>query len=149
MNRYRALALLCAAASLAGCGGSKEAARGVVRGQVTLYGKPLSGAIIVFENKAVGVNQSATLDDDGRYEFITYDAAGLPAGSYKVTISAGRFMKPGEEIPKLTPGPKVVTPVAKKPDAIIPDKYAKAESSGLSADVKAGDNPPFDFHLKP
>ncbi|MDY3555717.1 carboxypeptidase-like regulatory domain-containing protein [Gemmata sp. JC717] len=150
MNRYRLLALLCATAYLVGCSGSKEVPRGPVKGRVTLSGKPLAGATIVFENKALGVAQSTTLDDDGKYEFMTYAAAGLPAGSYKVTISSGRFMQPGEEIPKFGPGTKVgATPPPKKAPTSIPDKYAKIESSGLSADVKAGDNQPFDFDLKP
>lgn len=143
----RSLALL-AAALLAGCGGPSEPPRGAARGRVTLAGKPLSGATVVFENKAVGVAQSATLDDDGKYEFVTYAAAGLPAASYKVTVTSGRFMLPGEEIPRINPAVKGVAPPPKKATA-VPDKYGKAESSGLSADVKAGVNPPFDFDLKP
>jgi hypothetical protein len=31
----------------------------------------------------------------------------------------------------------------------VPGKYAKAESSGFSADVQANSNPPFDFDMKP
>lgn len=151
MNRYRSLFLLCAAAAafLAGCGGTSELARGTARGRVTLAGKPLAGATVVFENKAVGVAQSATLDDDGKYEFVTYAAAGLPAASYKVTVSSGRFMLPGEEIPRLTPAGKGPATPPKKAATAVPEKYGKAESSGLSADVKAGENPPFDFDLKP
>lgn len=148
MNRYPTLALLAASALLAGCGGPKELPRGAVRGRVTLAGKPLPGATIVFENKAVGVSQSATLDDEGKYEFVTYAASGLPAASYKVTVSNGRFMLPGEEIPRLAPTAKGPAAPPKKAAAVIPDKYAKAESSGLSAEVKAGDNSPFDFELK-
>lgn len=148
MNHFRLLVLFGAVCGLLGCSGSKEPPRGTVKGRVTLGGKPLSGATIVFDSKALGVSQTATLDDDGKYEFASYAAAGLPAGSYKVTISSGRFMEPGEEVPKFGAGTKVgVAP--KKAPTPIPDKYAKAESSGLSADVKAGDNPPFDFDLKP
>ncbi len=149
MSRYRSVILLSAAALLAGCSGASELPRGTVRGRVTLAGKPLAGATVVFENRAVGVAQSATLDDDGRYEFLNYAAGGLPAASYKVTVSSGRSMLPGEEIPRLSPVAKgPVTPPKRAPTA-VPDKYAKAESSGLSAEVKAGDNPPFDFDLKP
>ncbi len=146
-NRSRCFALLCAAA-LVGCGGTTPLPRGTAQGRVTLNGKPLTGATVVFESKAVGVCQSAALDDDGRYEFVAYNAAGLPAARYKVTVSGGRFMKPGEEIPRVTPAAKGVPLAARKPDAVVPDKYTKAESSGLSADVNAGDNPPFDFDLK-
>ncbi|HEY1190355.1 MAG TPA: carboxypeptidase-like regulatory domain-containing protein [Gemmata sp.] len=148
MNRHRLLALFVTCCFVLGCSGSKDVPRGTVKGRVTLGGKPLAGATIVFDNKSLGVAQSATLDDDGKYEFMSYAAAGLPAGSYKVTISSGRFMEPGEEVPKFGAGTKVGAAPKKAPTP-IPDKYSKTESSGLSADVKAGDNPPFDFDLKP
>ncbi len=146
MNRTRVLALLGLVLA-AGCG-PKEVPRGPVRGRVTLNNQPVPGATIVFESKALGVAQTATLDADGRYEFASYGASGLPAGSYKVSVSAGRFMQPGEEIPFVAPKAKGAAPEPKKTVA-IPDKYAKAETSGLTADVKAGDNPVFDFDLKP
>ena len=107
-----------------------------------------AGATVAFDSKGAGAAQTATTDDDGRYEFVAYNAVGLPAGSYKVTVSAGRFMSPGEEIPKIdAKGP--ITTAPKKPSTAIPDKYAKAETSGLTAEVKAGENGPFDFDLKP
>jgi hypothetical protein len=146
MNRTRALALLGLVLA-AGCG-PKDLPRGPVRGRVTLNNQPVSGATIVFESKALGVAQTATLDGDGRYDFASYGASGLPAGSYKVSVSAGRFMQPGEEIPLVAPKGKAAAPEPKKTVA-IPDKYAKADTSGLTADVKAGDNPVFDFDLKP
>ena len=148
MNRIRLFALLGATCVLLGCSGSKELPRSPVKGRITLGGKPVSGATVGFESKGIGVAQTTTTDEDGKYEFVAYNSVGLPAGSYKVTVSAGRFMQPGEEIPKIdAKGP--VGPPPKKTNVAIPDKYAKTESSGLSADVKASDNPPFDFDLKP
>jgi hypothetical protein len=56
-------------------------------------------------------------------------------------------MQPGEEVPRIDPSKK---PGAAKPTGTtIPDRYAKAESSGLSAEVNAGRNDPFNFELKP
>lgn len=133
---------------LAGCGGPKEAPRGPVKGRVTLGNQPVAGATITFESKAAGVAQTATTDDSGNYEFESYNAAGLPAGSYKVTVSSGRFMQPGEEVPRIDPTKKPMAP-AKPKSTTIPDKYAKPETSGLSAEVKAGANDPFNFELKP
>ena len=147
MNRYRFAALLFAFAPVLGCG-SDATPRGTARGTVTLNGKPLVGATVVYENKAIGVSQSATLDDAGKYEFATYDAVGLPPANYGVTIIAGRFMKPGEEIPKVAPAAKGATPAAPPKKAEVPLKFSKPETSGLTADVKAGDNPHFDFDLK-
>ncbi len=150
MNRYRLFALVFAfAAAVAGCGGSKEQARGPVKGRVTLGGKALAGVTVVYESKALGVSQTATTDDDGKYEFAAYNAAGLPAGSYKVSVSSGKFLAPGEEVLKIEVSKGPVTAPKKAAPTAVPDKYAKPESSGLTAEVNAGDNPPFDFDLKP
>jgi hypothetical protein len=133
---------------LAGCGGTKELPRGPVKGRVTMGNQPVAGATVTFESKGVGVAQTASTDDSGNYEFESYNATGLPAGSYKVTVSSGRFMQPGEEIPRIDPTKKPAAPPKPK-TTTIPDKYAKAETSGLSAEVKAGQNEPFNFDLKP
>ena len=149
MNRCRFVALLLAFAPVLGCGGSDATPRGTVRGHVTINGKPLlSGATVVYENKTIGVSQTAALDDSGKYEFATHDSVGLPPATYSVTISAGRFMKPGEEIPKVNLAPKGSAPAVPPKKAEIPPKFSKAETSGLTAEVKAGDNAPFDFDLK-
>jgi hypothetical protein len=144
--RFPIITILCAVL-LAGCNVAKEPPRVPVKGRVTMGGKPVAGATVVFENKAAAIAQTATTDEDGKYEFITYNSAGLPAASYKVAVSSGRFMLPGEEIPKVDVSK--ASPVPSKPKQAIPDKYAKVETSGLSADVKSGDNPSFDFELKP
>ena len=148
MNRLRSVTFVCAVA-LAGCGGTSEVPRGIVKGRVVLDGRTLSGATIVFENKVIGVSQTAALDDDGRYEFVAYNAVGLPAGSYQVSIISGQFLAPGDEIHRIEIPAKGVTPPAKKkPGTSIPDKYTKADKSGLTAEVKTGDNPAYDFELK-
>lgn len=132
-----------------GCG-SSEPQRGTVRGRVTLGGQAVAAATVSFNNKAVGISQTATTDDDGKYEFVSYRDSGLPAASYKVTVTKGQFMKPGEEIPHVNVDKKAASPapVAQKVTSAIPNKYGKIESSGLSADVQAGSNPAFDFDLK-
>lgn len=147
MRRRPLLAVAVLSLLLAGCG-TKELPRGPVRGRITIGGQPVAGATVTFESKSVGVAQTATTNDDGRYEFESYNAAGLPAGSYKVSVSTGRFMQPGEEIPRLDPSKKITAPPKPK-TTTMPDKYAKGESSGLIADVNAGQNSPFDFDLKP
>ena len=88
MSWYRSLPLLLRVA-LVGCGGgTKDSPRGPVKGRVTLNGKPVAGATIVFENKAVGVSLSATTDER-REVRITRQPVGLPAASYKITVSFG------------------------------------------------------------
>ena len=143
---FFAAALACV---LVGCGGNtNEPPRGPVKGRVTLGGKPVANATVTFENVAAGVAQTASTDDDGRYEFVAYNAQGLPAGSYKVGVTAGRFMQPGEEVPRFDPSVKPGTPL-KGTTTPVPSKYAKPATSGLTAEVKAGANDPFDFELKP
>lgn len=148
MNRCRLPLLALALALVLGCSGSKGPPRGPVKGRVTLGGKAVPNATVVFESKVLGVSQTASTDDDGRYEFVAYNAAGLPAGSYKVAVSSGRFLAPGEEVLKIDVTKKPAA-APKKAAAAIPEKYLKADTSGLTADVKADDNPPFDFDLKP
>lgn len=121
-------------------------ARGIVHGRVTLEGKPLGGATIVFENADLGVSRSAPLNDDGRYEVRSYDSVGLPVGSYTVAIVSGRFLRPGEEIPRADAAGR---PPLAKPSTTVPEKYAKPGTSQLTVDVRKGDNPAFDFALDP
>lgn len=141
---------LTSALALVGCGGGTNDPRGPVKGRVTLGGKPVANATVTFESVAAGVAQTASTDDDGRYEFAAYNASGLPAGEYKVGVTAGRFMQPGEEVPRFDPTVKPGTPPAKpKTPTTLPAKYAKPQTSGLTAEVKAGANDPCDFDLKP
>jgi hypothetical protein len=141
--------LLCCAvlagllAGLAGCSSSAPP-RGKVRGRVTLGPTPLSNATIYFDDGAGG-GVGAPLGPDGSYEVKTYRGEGLPAGTYKVTLSPGRIMEPGEKPPPAAqtaqkpPGPNTA--------AGIPEKFRQASSTPLTIKVEAGDNQPFDFDL--
>jgi hypothetical protein len=144
MNRLRWLSLLCLALSAAGCD-SQGPPRGSVKGRVTYEGRPLAGVTVVYESAELGVSQTAATDDDGRYAFSAYNAAGLPVGSYKVAVTPGQFLKPGEEIPFAVPVDGKAAP--KKTPPSFPVRYTKAATSGFFAEVKAGDNHPFDFDL--
>ena len=147
MNLFRSLAFLGAALVISGCSPARnELPRGTVKGRVTMSGKAVPDAMITFQNDAISVAQGASTDSDGKYEFITYDKAGLPAASYKVTVNAGKFLQEGESVYNISGGG---APAARKTSAAVPAKYAAVDTSGLSADVKEGDNPPFDFDLEP
>lgn len=135
------LLVLCAAC-LTGC--STGASLGIVRGKVTLGGKPVTGASVLFEDAASGVTLSAALADDGTYAVRTHRGAGLPPGSYKVAVTPGRVMAPGEEVPLA--GKRAAAP-ANGP--AVPPRYHRTATSGLTAEVRASDNPSFDFPLTP
>lgn len=144
----KSLALIACSVSfvaVVGCGDGDSVPRAPVKGQITTGGAPVSGATVVFENEALGVAQTATTDAQGNYEFRTFEAEGLPLGTYQVAVTSGRFMQPGEET-KFVDVTKA--PAAAPAGTTVPEQYAKAESSGLTAEVKEG-NAPFNFDLKP
>jgi len=111
-------------------------------GQILVNGQPVKGAMIIFHH--VGdwgertIVPQAWTDEDGRFVLSTYATNdGAPAGDYQVTVKwpAYRRKKIG-------------------PDK-LGDRFAKPESSGLTARIVKGTNelPPFDlkanvFNLK-
>jgi hypothetical protein len=128
-------AVLCGALAASGCG-SKF---GDVGGKVTYHGKPLRWGTVKAQwtggppgspNAA-----SAKLGEDG-----SYDIGKVPAGSTvqiflqiePVRIGSGLTGKPSPEVIKQTQ--------EKVGYEEIPDKYKKAETSGLSVSVKPGHN---------
>jgi hypothetical protein len=91
---------------------------GDVEGIVTLDGKPLVRASVVFEPKAGGRSSRAVTDETGRYHLIYLrDISGALIGSHKVKISTASEANPKE---------------------IVPVRYNKR--STLTADVAAGAN---------
>ena len=106
-----------------GCSSSDQPELGDVNGAVTIDGKPLAGAIIVFKPD-VGRAATGITDPEGNYEDLEYlyGVAGAKVGpntvSFEYEIGAS--------------GPP------------IPSKYAA--NSELKVDVKAGANT-FDFSL--
>ena len=132
-------AIAIAAASLA-CGCSRQTPAYPVSGRVTLDGKPLVDAQISFR-PAQGPEAFGVLDGEGRYRLSTRAAGdGAVAGTHAVTVSqltVGLALEPGvpPRLERPTPG---VMPV--------PEKYLRAETSGLSATVAPGVNT-FDFNL--
>mgnify|MGYP003879164705 CR=1 FL=1 len=113
---------------------------------MTLGAKPVTGATVFFENAETGVAMNAPLDSDGHYEVKSYQGAGLPPGKYTVAVTPGGVMRP-EENDVLAGDAKAER--AKWPVTAVPERYHKGTTSGLSVEVKEGDNPPFDFTLTP
>lgn len=127
-----ALALLAA-----GCGSDRpELAR--VKGTVTLDGKPLSKGTITFE--AVGKRPATGTIENGQItEVTTYDAGdGVPVGSHKIAISATEapasavVANPGE-----AKAPRADYMTGK---SLIPTRYNDPTASGLTAEIKSGEN---------
>jgi hypothetical protein len=120
-----------------GCAGSKPV--GSVTGKVLYQNKPLRGGSVTFiPADGVGV-ASSRIGEDG-----TYSIARIPVGPVKITVETkssepprkytGGGAPPPPDDPNNRPDPE------RKPGRYIPiaDRYADAEGSGISYEVKAG-----------
>ncbi len=75
---------------LAGCSRGDRPSLGLVSGTVTLDGKPLAGARVIFEPVEGGRASTSTTDSRGRYELIYIRTdKGAKVGPHNVRIFAG------------------------------------------------------------
>ncbi len=98
-------------------------------GTVTYKDKPLSNAKVIFSPNDPGKGRpaEAMTKSDGSYQLSTFEAGdGAMAGEYKIAVLAVE-----------TPS----DPGTKNADAksVIPAKYTKPATSGLTATIAAGD----------
>jgi hypothetical protein len=147
MKRYVALVSILALA-FSGCGKTRPVK---VAGMVTLDGKPLGGATIVFTPEEGGGRQASALsDDDGAFELTTYNTGdGALPGTYKVMVRKDEIhvtattaaMSPEEntkamkEFAQKHPGPVIET--KKKPP--VPASYSSPSSTPLKYTVPVED----------
>ena len=123
---------------LAGCGG--PANRGPVwtaTGTVTHQGDPVTEGTVVFLHADGGYAASAALDSEGKYTMQSGDR-GKPAGAYRVSVVPAEVPFEPTDIDDQPPPPA-------NPEN-IPQQYRDPNTSGLTADVKPGENT-FDFAL--
>jgi len=119
----------------AGCGPLRPALL-PAEGVVTLDGKPLANASLVFQPKAGGRPASGRTDASGRFKMGTYTPQdGVLPGEHTVTITAIESIGP-PPAPGSQPKVRWVTPT----------RYSRADESGLSATVAAGSKT-FTFNL--
>jgi hypothetical protein len=138
------LALVCLpAAFLSGCGGPKLAK---VSGKVTYNGKPVTGGKIMFypESGRMAMGEIAL---DGTYSLTTFKAGdGALVGSHRIAIESTKVGPGSMETPKtfeeemkgVAPGGKIL--VAGKVEWLVPEKYSRPETSGLTRTVEHRDN---------
>ncbi|MBN2578952.1 MAG: carboxypeptidase regulatory-like domain-containing protein [Pirellulales bacterium] len=106
-----------------GCSHDDRPELGLVRGRVTLDGKPLAGEVVSFRPVEGGRQSSRKTDEQGHYELIYLrDIRGAKVGKHRVTIGASDL-------------------VAKR----VPDRYNLKTT--LTAEVHPGDNQ-CDFDLR-
>jgi len=107
-------------------------------GQVLVNGQPANGARVVFHHLgdwgAKSIVPQGVTGEDGRFTLTTYEVGdGAPAGDYKVVVEWPAYRK-GRNV---------------GPDRLA-GKFAKQESSGLTAHVNEGPTelPPFELKAK-
>jgi len=123
-----------------GCGGVSDAPdRRVVKGSVTLNGKPLEGAVIRFRPLPEGPIAAGKVIN-GMYEIT--NKGGVPLGKHRVEIKGTPILPDDLEGKSLGE-----IDAATKPAIPIPEKYHS--KSELEATVEAGKQPLIvDFVLK-
>lgn len=136
MRRSTLVWLAFSVCLLAACGPRTEPP-GIVQGRVVHQDKPVTDANIYFEKADADYSVFATLDADGNFQLKTNTVAGLPAGTYRVAFRpnpATKTVLVGDEGPKLS-------------HPLIPDRFFDPATSGITVEVRAGDNPLFNFDL--
>ena len=136
------LLLLAGPILLPGCNNSLEDHPPLypVKGKVILDGKPMTSGTIIFEYSGGGADAPKGVGGgpfrvtskikDGTFNLIGYAGAeGMPAGNYKVGISATH----GRSEANLF-GREVVLPKKGK-SAVLVSQYADPKSSGLTSEV--------------
>ncbi len=113
-----------------GCG--SRVPSGTVSGKAMVGAEPLSEADVLFCREDGAAIAKATVGPSGSFTF----AEPVPVGKYRVQIESTVQMAPPES-GKTQPPPKLK----------FPAKYQDNRTSGLTAEVKAGDNS-FTFELK-
>jgi hypothetical protein len=131
-NQLAGLAAVCILA-ISGCGGGRETHP--VSGKVALGdGTPLVGARVVFDSVDQRVSAQGYTDQAGHYRLTTEeDGDGAAPGQHRVIV-----MPPPTPV---TAGDGENVVVAKRPaKPLVPRKYQRYESSGLTCEVVAGEN---------
>jgi hypothetical protein len=131
----------------AGCGGKPVSVEGVV----TLDGKPVSGAMVVFHPEKGGTQASALTDSEGVFNLTTFNTGdGAFPGSYRVTVqklqTKGDAVTSGvdpadpESMHKAIGGYLGQDPrkeVRKAQPSSLPSEYGNPDTSGLKYQVPA------------
>lgn len=117
-----------------------------VTGTVTFDGKPLDGASLNFSPKVQGQGNPAfgSTDASGLYKLQTIlgnPDAGTTPGEYEVTIVKMEKLPPSVSS---TQGSMIPTTI---PKSLIPERYSRTSTSGLTATVKQGEKNVFNFDL--
>ncbi len=109
---------------LSGCGGGpKLPPMERVSGVVTLDDVPLTRGLVQFQPGMDGPPAVGAIAADGKYELVTAQVKGAVVGNHTVMVEARA--EPKNEMDTL-------------PMLLVPEKYTRHETSGLTQEVVAG-----------
>jgi hypothetical protein len=114
---------------LAGCGKSDKPEMAEAGGLVTYNDEPLDSASVVFIPTS-GPAAYGTTDAQGKFTWMTRGESGAMVGEGQVVITANVMLDEPKEEEDLTEADLRIMGQSR-----IPLKYAKAETSGLSATI--------------
>jgi hypothetical protein len=152
LNGCRRPIVAVAVLSCLGCGGSDSSKANRPKvvpadGLVTYQGKPLEGATIVLSPTGEGKHGASAMSDaNGQFQLSTFppDLGAVP-GDYKVAVSKQSVVV----IPEPPPGMHAEDmPRPPKPKALIPDKFANPEKSGLTTNIPEAGKTDIQIELK-
>jgi hypothetical protein len=134
----RALLLALALLVGAGCSGGNRVPLHPVRGQVLYNGSPVAGALVVFHPRAPVAGQAqkplAYTDAEGRFRLMTERPDdGAAAGEYTMTVVQRERTAMGREEVNAR--------------NLLPPRYARPATSGLTFRVEEGENELPPVHL--
>ena len=137
------LGLVALTALFAGCGPSRPETI-YVKGVVTLDGNPVEGAAVLF-SPTDGRPASGITDAQGEFELQTFAPRdGAILGTHKVTVTLKKVTGVAADPDGLS---GEVSPGGMQIKWIVPEKYSKPNSSGLSIDVTNSIELPVSLHL--
>ncbi len=129
--------------TILGCG-SDELAVIPITGQVTLDGKPVAGAAVMFLPSAGGPVATGTTNEAGAFALTTAGRDGAPAGQYTVTVTLQKVT--GVAADEEEGGAGLADPNGIHTEWIVPERYSNPEKSGLKAEVSP-EQTTFKFNL--
>jgi hypothetical protein len=148
--RYRVISvfvgILLVSLLSTGCG-EREPTMVRAGGTVIYDGAPLAGADVIFVPDGQAPVAFGRTDEQGRFEVKTQGTSGAAPGTYKIAIRAVREIRKVSSSEAAGMSSEAIEANTLK---LIPDKYAKTESSGLTASVS--DDPTqneYRFELQP
>lgn len=108
-------------------------------GTVTYKGQPLEFGSVTFQPKAGGSLARAQIQPDGTFELMTDGRRGAPIGENSVRVTCFANQKPGATADTAGEG--------SLGKSLIPERYSRFTTSGLTVEVKSGENPPYEIQL--